>query len=289
MISRRQWLLTLLATGSTAALPLSLRASRREDPVKVALLDSIFAGQDREKVIEQIKPFADIVKKDTGTDAIFDVMTYAQMEKEFKAGKVQLVILSGLEFAWMQASSPDAKPLLVASIDAGSTRTVVVTKQGDVAKELKDLNGEKLAIPDKIPFISSQVLKKEAGQDAEKAFKLVKTGNVDETLEDVIDGKSRGAIVTGAGVDVFRERKGGRFDKKLKVVFQSADLPPTTVMYSDKFADKKGLEKFREALIKANDKPEGNRVLTLYKLKGFEPVPESFAKQVADASKLYPQ
>ncbi|MFO0811961.1 MAG: PhnD/SsuA/transferrin family substrate-binding protein [Gemmatales bacterium] len=288
MITRRQWLKTLLATGTVTTLSLPGWAVTREDSVKVALLESIFTGQEREKVIEQIKPFAEIIKKDTGTDAVFDVMNYAEMEKEFKAGKVQLVILSGLEFAWMQAVTPDAKPLLVASIDPGATKTVIVTKQGDVAKDLKDLAGASLAIPDKIPFISQQVLKTALGQSAEKAFKLVKSGNVDDTLEEVLDGKARGAIVTGAGMEVFRERKPGRF-KKLKVVFESPDLPPTTVMYNDKVTDKAALARFKDALIKSNEKPEGNRVLTLYKLKGFEPFPEGFEKKAAEMGKAYPQ
>lgn len=285
IISRREWIRTLLAASAGASAGTALFAA--EDEVKVALLDSVFSGQDRDKVVEQIKPFAEIIKKDTGTPAQFDVMSYQQMEKEFKAGTIQLVILTGLEYGWMRAASTDARALLIASIDPGSTRTVLAVKQDDAAREIKDLLGASVAVPDRIPFISQYCLNKALNQPHEKAFKLVKSGNVDETLEEVLDGKARGAIVTGAGMEVFRERKPGRF-KKLKALYTSVDFPPTTVMYSEKGADKTKLEKFREALIKSNEKPEGARVLTLYKLKGFEPLPTGFDEQALAIAKEFP-
>lgn len=287
LISRRRWLLSIMATGIVLPASRRLWAGTRV-PVKVALLESVFVGQDRDKVVEQIKPFAEIIKKDTQSDAIFDVMSFEQAEKEFKAGTVQLVILTGLEFAWMHAAVPEAKALLVASIDAGATRTVVVTKQEDAAKELKDLLGATVAVPDKMPFISQQCLKTALTQPLEKAFKLVKSGNVDETIEEVLDGKARAAVITGAGMDVFKERKPGRF-KKLKPLYESVDFPPTTVMYNDKNTDKEALAKFKDALLKSYDKPEGARVLTLYKLKGFEVVPDGFEKKAEEIAKAFPR
>ncbi len=286
-ISRRAWLTSLLAGTASVSICHSLLA-RDDTPVKVALIDSVFSGQSREKVVEQIKPFADIMQKETGTKAIFDVMPLAQAEAEFKMGKIQLVILTGLEYAWLHAQDKDAQALLCASIDPGATRTVFVAKQDDVAKELKDLQGASISVPEKVPYLSQFYVNKVTGQPLEKAFKLVKTDNVDDTIEAVLDGKARGAMVTGAGIDVFRERKPGRA-RKLKVINESPDFPPATVMYHASNADKEALEKFKKALLTANDKPEGNRVLTLFKLKGFEVLPEGFEKQVAEIAKAFPR
>ncbi|MFT3882678.1 MAG: PhnD/SsuA/transferrin family substrate-binding protein [Gemmatales bacterium] len=262
--------------------------ARDDAPVKVALLESVFSGQSREKIVEQIKPFADIIQKETGTKAVFDVMSLAQAEGDFKSGKIQLVILTGLEYAWLHAQDPDTKALLVAGIDPGATRTVFIVKQDDTAKEVKDLQGATLSVPEKVPYLSQFYVNKVAGQPLDKAFKLMKNDNVDDTIEAVLDGKARGAMVTGAGFDVFKERKPGRA-KKLKVIHESPDFPPATVMYHEKQADKAALEKFKKALLGANDKPEGSRVLTLFKLKGFETLPEGFEKQVTETAKGFPR
>lgn len=286
-ITRRAWLSSLLAGSASVTLSHSLRA-RDDVPVKVALLESVFSGQSRDKVVEQIKPFADIVQKDTGTKAIFDVMTLAQAEAEFKMGKIQLVILTGLEYAWIHAQDKNAQALLVASIDPGATRTVFIVKQDDTAKDLKELEGSTMAVPERVAYLSRFYANKVTGQPLEKAFKLVKSENVDDTIEAVLDGKARGAMVTAAGMDVFKERKPGRA-KKLKVINESPDFPPATVMYHTSNSDKDGLEKFKKALLNANDKPEGSRVLTLFKLKGFEVLPEGFEKQVTEIGKAFPR
>ena len=288
IVTRRDWLNSMLAGGCLLASYRSIQAGY-DDPVKVALLESVFSGQDRAKVLEQIKPFSELIQKDTATQAVFDILSLAQVEGEFTSGKVQLVILTGLEYAWVQSQVKEAKALLVASIDPGATRTVVVTKQDDVAKDLKDLLGATLAVPDRVPYLTQFYLKNQTGQPYDKAFKLVKPGNVDETLEDVLDGKARGAIVTAAGMDVFKERKGPARAKKLKVVHESPDFPQATVMYHEKHADKGSLEKFRNALLKATEKPEGSRVLTLFRLKGFEAVPENFEKLVSETAKAFPR
>lgn len=263
-------------------------AARDDAPVKVALLESVFSGQSRDKVIDQIKPFADIVQKETGTKAVFDVMSLAQAENEFKAGKIQLVILTGLEYAWLHSQDKNAQALLVASIDPGSTRTVFLVKQDDTAKEVKDVQGATLSVPEKVPYLSQFYVNKVIGQPLEKAFKLARADNVDETIEAVLDSKARGAMVTAAGFEVFKERKPGRA-KKLKVIHESPDFPPATVMYHTSNKDKDGLEKFKKALLNANDKPEGSRVLTLFKLKGFEVLPEGFEKQVMETAKGFPR
>ncbi|HMO35948.1 MAG TPA: PhnD/SsuA/transferrin family substrate-binding protein, partial [Gemmatales bacterium] len=240
----------MLATACVAGV--FSRVAAGEEQVKVALLESVFAGQERDKVVEQIKPFAEIIKKDTGTDAEFDVMTFEEMEKGFQSGKVQLVILSGLEYGWMRSAQNDARALLIASIDPGATRTVVAVKQDETASKLQELAGAKVAIPDRIPFLSQRCLQKELAQPVEKVFQLVKAGNVDDTLEEVLDGKARAGIVTGAGMEVFKERKPGRH-RRLKELYSSEDFPPTTVMYSDKQTDKAKLEKFSEALLKSHE------------------------------------
>ena len=98
-------------------------AAQDDKPVKVALLESVFAGKDRKQVIQQIQPFADIVQRETGRKATFDIYSLKEVEPAFNSGEIQLVILTGLEYGWMRAKNDQARPLLQADIDAGATQT----------------------------------------------------------------------------------------------------------------------------------------------------------------------
>jgi ABC-type phosphate/phosphonate transport system substrate-binding protein len=282
--------LFIFVIGVAVLYPFLAMAESRQDskPVKVALLESVFSGQDREQVVKQIQPFADIVQRETGRKATFDIYSFKEMEPAFSRGDIQLVILTGLEYGWVRAKNDQARALLHASIDAGATQTVVVVGQNDKAKELKDLSGANVAFPERVSFLTEYYLKSILGKPAADAFKVQRLDNVDDTLEAVIDGKAQAAVVTKSNIRVFEERKPGRY-RRLRVLHESPVFPPATVMYHAKYAEQDALRRFEDALLKANQKPEGNRVLTLYKLKGFEKLPPDFDTKVASMAKQFPE
>src|SRR5688572_3678937 len=94
--------LFILAVGAALVCPFlaSAEPNQESKPVKVALLESVFSGQDREQVVKQIQPFADIVQRETGRKASFDIYSFKEMEPAFSRGDIQLVILTGLEYGW---------------------------------------------------------------------------------------------------------------------------------------------------------------------------------------------
>ena len=73
------------------------------------------------------------------------------------------------------------------------------------------------------------------------------------------------------------------------MINQLPDFPAATVMYHEKYADKAALRRFEDALLKANQNAEGQRVLTLYKLKGFQKLPSDFETKVAEMAKQFPE
>jgi len=256
--------------------------------VKVALLESIFAGRDRASIIKQIQPFAELVERDTGAKASFDVSSLKEIEQAFNKGDIQLVILTGLEYSWMRAKNDQARALLRASIDPGATQTVVIARANDDVSDLKSLAGATVMVPEHTPFLTTYYLKSVLGKPLDEAFKTVKQESVDDLIEDVIDGKARAGVVTKSNLAVFQERKPGRY-KRLKVVHESPVFPPAVVMYNERYADKDKLRRFEDALLRSNQTSEGNRVLTLYKLKGFERLPPDFDERVKDIAKQFPE
>ena len=48
------------------------------------------------------------------------------------------------------------------------------------------------------------------------------------------------------------------------------------------------LKTMKDALLNAHQNPEGRQLLTMWKLTGFEPVPEDYEKQLKSIAKDYP-
>jgi ABC-type phosphate/phosphonate transport system substrate-binding protein len=278
----------LFLVAAVLAVFVSVASAQDDKPVKVALLESVFAGQERDKVVQQIRPFADLVQRDTGTKATFDIASYKEMVPAFSRGEIQLVILTGLEYGWVRAKNDQARALVHASIDSGATQTVVVVGQNEKAADLKELGGATVALPERVPYLTEHYIKSVMGKPIEESFKVQRADNVDDALENVIDGKVQAAIVTKANIAVFAERKPGRY-RRLKVLHQSPEFPPATVMYHTKYADKAALRRFEDALLRSTQNVEGQRVLTLYKLKGFEELPTNFDAKVAAIVKQFPE
>ena len=59
------------------------------------------------------------------------------------------------------------------------------------------------------------------------------------------------------------------------------------VAYYDKVLDEATLRRFREGLLNASKKEKGRTMLTLFKLTGFDAVPEDLGKVLAETRKTY--
>jgi len=96
------------------------------------------------------------------------------------------------------------------------------------------------------------------------------------------------AAVDRVGLEAYKRRKPGRF-ARLKVIAESSAFPPPLIAYLDQALAKAKLDRFQEGLLNARQKEGGQRLLTLFKLTGFEKVPANFNEVVAAVQKEYPR
>ena len=82
-------------------------------------------------------------------------------------------------------------------------------------------------------------------------------------------------------------RKPGRF-ARLKELTHSQAFPPPLVAYYDDTVAQQTRQRFQVGLMTANSKEKGQRLLTLFKLTGFEVPPKDFAQVLAETRKAYP-
>ena len=95
------------------------------------------------------------------------------------------------------------------------------------------------------------------------------------------------AVADQAALEAFKRRKPGRFNQ-LKDIAHSPPLPPVVIACYNKVLGDDTLKAFREGLLGANRKEKGQTLLTLFRLTGFEAVPDDFGTVLAESRKTFP-
>jgi ABC-type phosphate/phosphonate transport system substrate-binding protein len=232
------------------------------------------------------------VKDETGlNNEIVGQEKWQTLADKLAKGQYHLGVFHGYEFAWAQEKYPDLKPLVVAVNADRYPVALVLTKRDNPATDFAGLRGQSLAVPTTGKaflrlFVDrqSQAIKKKEG-----AFfsKITSPDNVEDALDDVVDGTVQAIVIDQAALEAFKRRKPGRFNL-LKEVARSQPFPSTVVAYYGTTLDDATLKRFKNCLLNAPRKEKGEMLLTLSRLTGFEGIPENFAKVLAETRKAYP-
>src|SRR5206468_326279 len=100
---------------------------------------------------------------------------------------------------------------------------------------------------------------KTCGKDPERFFsRITRPKNMEEALEDVVDGKVQATVVDNVSLACFKDRKPGRFGR-LKTLRQSEVFPASVIAYQHGSLDEATLRRFREGLLTADKTPAGRQ------------------------------
>jgi ABC-type phosphate/phosphonate transport system substrate-binding protein len=246
-------------------------------------------GPKEKSGMDTLKSF---IKEETGlNNEIVRQKDWQELAEQLSGKKLQLGVFQGYEFAWAQEKYPDLKPLAVAINVYQYPVAYVVTRRDNAAKDFAGLKGQALAAPATGAGFLRLFVDRQSEANEKKATdffsKITTPDNVEDALDDLVDGKVQAVVVDRAGLEAYKRRKPGRF-KQLKEVAQSKPLPPAVVAYYDSVLDKATLKRFKDGLLGAAKKEKGQTLLTLFRLTGFEGVPGDFGRVLADTRKAYP-
>ena len=232
------------------------------------------------------------IKDETGLEnAIVGQVHWQDLVGKMAKGQLHIGVFQGHEFAWAQEKHPDLKPLAIGVNGQRYSVAIVLANRDNPANDFAGLQGQQLAMPSASRsflrlFVDRQCAS--AGKKTDAFFSQITTpDDLEDTLDDVVDGKVQAIVVEQAAVEAFKRRKPGRF-LKLKEVLRSQPFPPTVVAYFGATLDESTLRKFKDGLLGAARKEKGEMLLTLSKLSGFETVPDDFARVIAETRKHYP-
>ncbi len=286
----------LAAAAITAAVLLAACTAaqgqeKKVDVLKIGSSGSFTPGRDQKKEEGALETLRDFIKEETMMkNEILKQKDWQELAQKMSKGELHLGVFQGYEFAWAQEKYPELKPLALAINVYRYPVIYVVVRKDKGPKDFAALAGQPVSIPatgDRALTMYVEHLIG-GGKPADKYFgKISEPENVDDALDDVVDGKVQAAVVDRTGLDAFKRRKPGRFNQ-LKALAHSQPLPPGVIAYYDKVLSDGTLKAFREGMLTANKKEKGQTLLTLFRLTGFETIPDDFSKVLADTRKTYP-
>ena len=251
---------------------------------------SMTGKQEKEKgALDTLKAF---IKEETGLDnEIERQKDWRELADKLAKGQLQIGVFQGNEFAWADEGNGKLKPLALAVNIYRYPVVYVIVKKDNAAKDFAGLKGQTLSIPaigEGILHLYVERQSQALGSNLQAFFsKTSDPDNVEDALDDVVDGKTQATVVDRAALEAFKRRKPARFNQ-LKPVAQSQPFPPPVVAYCEKLLDDATLQRFKEGLLNASQKERGQTLLTLFHLTNFETVPPDFEQVLAATRKAYP-
>jgi ABC-type phosphate/phosphonate transport system substrate-binding protein len=289
-----------LVASSVGALSLALclpvpaeeDLAKTNPKIKVGVAGSMFRDAPASLVSALLKPFKSLLDTQTGINGQMVATGGAEdLGKQLAEDKVQLGVFHGFEFAWASSKHPELRPLLVAINPPSCMRVCVLVRKDGEVKELMDLKGTNLAIPLYSRehchlFVERRCM--EAGLPIDRFFKKVTTPpDMEEALDGVVDGVNGAAVVDAAVLANFAKRKPGRY-AKLRTLMESDPFIPAVVACNPASFDEATQKRFIEGLLNAAQTTKGQRLLTICRIGGFEPIPDGFDKQLIRLNKAFP-
>jgi ABC-type phosphate/phosphonate transport system substrate-binding protein len=285
---------SLLCVLSGAGVALSVCGAEAPGGVlHIGNTGDLSAATSRAKEKGAMKSLQNFIKDETGLEnEITTEKDWRELSHQMSEGKLQVGVFQGYEFAWAKEKYPALKPLALAVNVAKYPVVIVVAGKDDEAKDFAGLKGQVLCLPKENPeFVQFSLERQVRALDQKKLdsffSKVTAQDNVEDALDDVVDGVAQVTAADRAALERYKSRKPARF-ARLKEIAQSPPFPPVVIAYREGGLDDASLRRFRDGLLNATRKEKGRSMLTMFHLTGFEAVPDDFDAVLAKTRKTYP-
>jgi ABC-type phosphate/phosphonate transport system substrate-binding protein len=295
--SNRSWrwvvLGSFLAGGVLAALsPAKEKAAVPKESVEIGLVSSLFRDIPESLIPTIMRPFKSVMEAQTGMTGQFSVAGDAlELGRQLDEGKVQMGVFHGFEFAWAKEKYPNLKPLAVVVTTKNTLRAVLVTAKTNGPIQLTSLRGKSVAIPRGTREHCRLFLERKClggSERPDQVFSTVTTPrSIEEALDDVVNGVVDGALVDGASLSWYQQRKPGAH-AKLQPIQESDEFPAAVFAYQPGSLSEKSLRRFQVGMLSAHETPRCKQLLNLCRINAFEDVPEDYDKSLSELTKNYP-
>lgn len=288
-----QFALALCATCVLAALSTAENnPPAAQTPVRIGMINTLFRDTPEGVALAMMQPFGAMMRAQTGVAGhLVPGGDADSLAEKLATNQLQLGVFHGIEYAWARLKHPQLRPLVIAVNQHRQLHAYLVVRGESKVSTLNDLKGKAFALPRQSKehchvFVHHGC--RQCGDEPCKFFTVVTSpANLEEALDDVVDGVVQATVVDGIGLECYQRRKPGRF-AKLKSIQQSEPFPAAVVVYKPGTVEAGKLEQFRTGLLKAGESATGKQLLNLWKLTGFEPVPSNYEANLEAIARSYP-
>ena len=277
-----------LAACAAAALPRPARAANAS--IQIGMVQGMFRDVQPAMVQAMARPLRTLIQRQTGLEGEVEIVPDARtLADRMRAGRFQLGVYHGFEFAWVRQDSPDLVPLVVTVPPARLLRAVVVVSKESQAERLSDLKGESVLVPrgTKAHCYLFMEARRQGFADDTAALKTKPAVTSEEALDKVVQGEAAAAVVDASALLGYQKLQPGAYGN-LKVLCQSEPFPATVIAAQRGSLPDATIEGVRQLLTTAHQTPAGRPLMMLWNLKGFEAVPADYGAQLDAVAKAYP-
>lgn len=286
--------MTRFGVGVAVALAgLGLQTSARAGDVPQGVHIQVVQGLFRDVPPGMVKiigrPLKDLITKRTGLTGDIDTAPDAiTLADRLKAGKCQLGVFHGYEFAWARERNPDLVPLVVTVPPVGKPQACVVVRKDSKATCLGDLKNEAVTVPLRTKGHCFAYLERARtgfadGTAAPKNAALTAEG----ALDAVVSGESPAALLDVSLLAGYRKIQPGA-SQNLRILCESEEFPQNVIAYSKGAISEETAAQLREVLTTAHTTPAGKPLMALWAITNFDAVPADYSKQLDKIAKDYP-
>jgi ABC-type phosphate/phosphonate transport system substrate-binding protein len=264
----------------------------RPAAVRVGLVRSLFRDVPVPLVQAALRPFGALMHEQTGLQGeLLDIADADALGEQLAGDQLQLGVFHGYEFAWALQKHADLVPLMIAVNQEPRVDIHLIVKQDCPVSDFAGLKDRVVTVPRGGRAECHLVLERAAlarGAEPAKFFgRVVIAPTGEDALDDVADGMAQAAVVDGLCLKCYERRKPGRA-ARLKELQAPQTFPAPVVAYHAGALNEATLRRFREGMMAAGRQARGKQFLSLWKLTGFEKVPDDYKQLLARTFIAYP-
>lgn len=262
------------------------------EPVRVGIVSSLFQGVPASFIPGVLKPVQSMMESQTGLSGkVVPIEGWEQLSQELDAGKTQIGLFHGFEFAWAKQKYPRLRALVVTVGRKGLSHACLVVRSDSTARKVEDLKGTTLALPRKTREHCRLYLRHRcAGCDCtpDAFFKTISQPHyTEEGLGAVVRGRAQAVLIDGAALEAYRENQPENF-AQLKVLAKSEPFPPAVFVCREGVLDATTQDRFRKGMLVAHESERGQNIMSICQIIRFDRVPDDYDAALTAVVKSYP-